>query len=108
ERPQRLRRVEGAGLALEALVRPAPEQRQEQVVHRPEVVVDELGLEAGPGRNAAGRDGGVALLQHEPLGSVEEHAPRLRGLGADSSGCRAHRVPQMYMPPLTPMIWPVM
>ena len=75
-----------ARTAREVLLGPAPEHLEEQVVHRAEVVVDQLRLEAGLGRDPPRRDGGVALFEHQLLGRVEQLGPGLRVLGADPAG----------------------
>ena len=52
--PERAQRPVGGDRALEAgevLLGPAPEDLEEEVVHRAEVVVDELRLQAGLGRD---------------------------------------------------------
>ena len=83
ERPERLRRGEGASLALEVPLGSPLQQGEEQVVHRAEVVVDELRLEVGPGGDPSRRHRRVALLQHEVLGGVEQGTAGRRVLRAD-------------------------
>ena len=75
-----------AGEVLEALVGPAAEHLDEEVVHRLEVVVDELGLEPGLRADPPRRDRGVAVLEQQPLGGVEEPGPGLRVGGAEATG----------------------
>src|ERR1700677_173806 len=79
ERPERLIRADGLHLTFETLFGPTAEGSQDQVVHGTEVVVDELGLQTGSLGYAPGAHRRVPLLQHEPLGGVEE---RGAGLGA--------------------------
>ena len=70
----------------EALLGPAPEDLEKEVVHRAEVVVDELRLEAGLGRDPPRRDGGVALFEQQLLGRVEQPGTGVGVLGADAPG----------------------
>ena len=110
------------GMALQSQLGPAPVERQEEVVHGAEVVVHQLGFQAGGGGDPPRGHGGVALFEHESLGGVEEGGPGLRTSprrGADrrhrwfGPGGRRWRVPfrlrraQMYIPPLTPITCPV-
>ena len=105
DRPEWLLRLEGAGLTLQPLLRPAAVQGQEEIVHGAEVVVNELGLQTGRSGDAPGGDGGIALVEHELFGRIEEDCAGLRSLGADPA---VRGRGQMYIPPFTPMIWPVM
>ena len=70
----------------QVLLGPAPEDLEEEVVHRAEVVVDELRLEAGLGRDPPRGDRGVALLEQQLLGGVEQLGAGLGVLGADAAG----------------------
>lgn len=80
-----------ARLALEIAICAAPEQGQEQIVHRAEVVVDELRLEAGSGRHASRRDSGVTVFEHHQLRCIEEGGTRRRVVRTDPAG-RGHRL----------------
>ena len=78
-----------SAMALDArhvLLGPPSEDLQEQVVHRAEVAVDELRLEAGPCRHPPGGDGGVALLEEQELGGVEQLGASLGVHGTDATG----------------------
>ena len=65
----------------------ALEHPDEQLLHRPEVVVDEAVIRAGLVGHAPRRDPGRAHLDQEPLGGIEE---RLLGLVAWASLCLRH------------------
>ena len=124
ERPQWLIGGQGTGLTFERLLGAATEERQEQIVHRAEVVVDELGLQSGLRRDATGGHRRVALFEHDLLRGVDQGCSGLGRLGADATprghpGILASAVdggrrrgqrgrPQMYIPPLTPITCPVM
>ncbi len=56
---------------------------------RAEVVVDELGLEARLGPDAAGGDGGVALLEQQLLGGIQQLGASLGVHGTDARGGEA-------------------
>jgi hypothetical protein len=58
---------EGGLEPLEPFLGPAPEHLDVQVVHGAEVVVDELGADAGLLDDAPGGHRGVALGEQEPL-----------------------------------------
>ena len=87
ELPERAQRSVGrdraARTARDVLLGPAAEHLEEEVVHRAEVVVDELRLEAGLGRDPPRRDRGVALLEQQLLGRVEQLGAGAGVLGAD-------------------------
>src|SRR3546814_7758201 len=72
QRAQRLLGCEITGLALEVQRGTPPEEGEVQVVHRAEVVVDQLRLQPRRGRHQPRGDAGVALLEHELLGRIEE------------------------------------
>src|SRR3546814_20304374 len=76
-------RSESTGLALEVQRGTPPEEGEVQVVHRAEVVVDQLRLQARRGRHPPRGDAGVALLEHELLGRIEEGRACLGVLRAD-------------------------
>ena len=102
--PKRLCRGQRLSLTFEAMGGAAPEEGQKEIVHGPEVVIDELGFQSRFGRDTSGCDCGVALLEHELLGCLEQGATGLRGLRADAT-LRARGAAgrgQMYIPPLTP------
>jgi hypothetical protein len=89
EPPQRAQRAVGRDLALEAdeaLVGSAAEDLEEEVVHRAEVVVHQLRLQARLGTDPPGGDGGVAVLEQQLLGGVDEQGARLGVGGADAAG----------------------
>ena len=89
ELPQRMQRAVGRDRPFDAghvLLGPTSEHLEEQVVHRAEVVVHELRLETGPGRDPPRGDGRVALVQQQPLGRVEQLGTRLGVLGSDAAG----------------------
>ena len=87
---QRTRSDPSAAIARSAprhvLVGPAPEHLQEEVVHGAEVVVDQLRLESRLGRHPPRGDGGVALVQQQQFGRVEQLGARLGVRGADAAG----------------------
>ena len=72
---QGLRRRERVREPGDVALAPAAHDGDEQVVERPEVVVE---LEARVGLDAARRHGGVAVAQHDALGRIED-APALLG-----------------------------
>ena len=124
ERPQWLIGGQGTVLTFERLLGAATEERQEQIVHRAEVVMDELGLQSGPRRDPTGGHRRVALFEHDLLRRLDQRCSGLGRLGADATprghpGILAAAVdarrrrrqrggPQMYIPPLTPITCPVM
>ncbi len=85
ERTQRLVGREGRCLAGESLLGPTPEHREVQLVHRREVVVDELRLEAGLGGDPPRRDRRVPLRQQQALGRVEQDGTVLRLWAGDTA-----------------------
>ncbi len=87
ERPERLPRLQRAVLVREGLFGAAPERREEQVVHRAEVVVHECGTHAGDRRDSPRAHRRVARLEHELLGGVEQRGAGLGRLGAQATGC---------------------
>jgi hypothetical protein len=56
----------------EVLVSATAEHLEEELVHRPEVVVDKLRLEAGPRTDSPGGDRRVPVLQKQLLSGIEE------------------------------------
>ena len=89
EVPERAQRAVGGHRSFDARhvrLGTAPEDLEEEVVHGAEVVVHELRLEAGLGRDPSRRDGGVALLEEQQLGCVEQLGAALGVLGADAAG----------------------
>ena len=72
EGAQRLVGLEGRRLPGEPLLGAAPEDRQVQVVHRREVVMHELRLEAGFGGDPPRRHRGVPLRQQQTLCRIEQ------------------------------------
>src|SRR5262249_57046153 len=76
QRVQRLRSGERAGLTFEVLFSASSEQRKKEVVHRAEVVVNELRLEDGLLSALARGDGGVTLLEHQLERRVGQRGPR--------------------------------
>ena len=86
KRPERLRRGKHFLLSRQASSGSPPEQLNEQIVHRLEVVVDGVGkprLAGDPSRT----DSRVALLEHERLGGIEERRSRRRIVMWSSSAC---------------------
>src|SRR6516165_6063890 len=81
ERPKRLRVVEYLSQPFEAALRPPPEQLDEQLVHRAEVVVDEAVVHAGLGRYPSARYSGIPLFDQETLCRVEQRGPGYRVVG---------------------------
>ena len=78
EPPQRPQRVVGGDGSLEVgevLLRPAPEDLQEQVVHGAEVVVHELRLEARARPHPSRGHGCIALVEQELLGGIRAAGP---------------------------------
>ena len=88
EGAQRLVGREGRRLPGEPLLGAAPEHRQVQVVHRREVVVDELRLEAGLGGDPPGRDRRIPLGQQQALCRIEQDGTVLRLRAGDTAGIR--------------------
>jgi hypothetical protein len=60
----------------EALLGPAAKQREEQVVHGVEVVMDQGTVQAGLGRHAARGHGGIPLIRHDDGRRLEKLAAR--------------------------------
>ena len=90
--------------ARHVLLGPAPEHLEEEVVHRAEVVVDELRLEAGLGRHPPGGDRGVALLEQQELGGVEQLGAGLRVHGTDAAGRGGGRHADYLATPASPVL----
>ena len=91
QRPQRLRRLQHHRLHLEPLFGAASKRRQEQVVHRAEVVVHQLRLERRPFRDPTRSHCGITLFEHQLFGGVEQHRAVLRVRCPDPAG-RSHAV----------------
>ncbi len=87
--PQRLRQLQHLRMHLEPFFRPATEDFQKQLFHGPEVVVHQLRLQPGPVREAARRHRGIALLEHQLLGGIEQQDAVFRVRRPDSAG-RCH------------------
>jgi hypothetical protein len=75
---QRFRRRQRGLQAFDVAFGAPPEHLDEQVVDRPEVVVQ---LQPGLGLDPPGRHGCVPVTEHDPLGGVEKGA-LLRGSGS--------------------------
>jgi hypothetical protein len=87
-RPHRVRRLpQQPGLPLQLLVGAAAQRGQEQVVQRLEVVEHQRGSHLGGAGHLAHADLRVPLLDHQPLGDVEQVQSRLGVLGAHPARC---------------------
>ena len=82
----------------EPLLGAAPEHGEVQVVHGREVVVDELGLEAGLGGDPPGRDRRISLGEQQALRRIEQDGTILRLRAGDTAGIR-HLVSIVARPP---------
>src|SRR5947209_4547499 len=82
-------------------------QGEQQVVHRAEVVVDELRLEPGFRRDPARRHGGVARLEHQLQGRLDQRRPGARVLGPEPSR-RPLPLRHVHAPALTLLLATIM
>ena len=73
--------VERGLQAFDVALGPPSEHFDEQIVERPEVVVQ---LDAGFGLDPSGGHGRVPVAEHDPLGGVEESSALLGGGGSRS------------------------
>ena len=71
QRPKRAVHFHRAGEAFDARFRAAAVGLEEEVVHAAEVVVHQLRLDTGLGRDASRCHCRVAFPEHQPLGRVE-------------------------------------
>ena len=82
-------RRNGALEAFEVLLGIATQDLDEQVVHRPEVVMHELGLQPRLGCDPPRSDSRVPLLEQELLRRIDQLGACFRVLRTDSPGCHA-------------------
>jgi hypothetical protein len=87
---QRLRLLEGAGVALEVPFGPPPEGLDEEIVEGREVVVDERSGHARLARHPARAHRRVPLGAHQLLGHVQQDGARLRALGPGATRRGGH------------------
>ena len=73
---QRLWRIQRLGMPHDVLRRIPTPKSDKQVFHCPEVVMHELRLQAGPFRQFARCDSGVAIFSHHFLGHVQDECSR--------------------------------
>ena len=99
EVPQRAVLGDGPFEAGDVLLGPTAEGLDEEVVHGAEVVVHQLRLQAGSGREPPGRDRRVPLFGHQQLGGIEQLGPCLRIPGTDATRRRCRRHAATLPPP---------
>ena len=91
QRPQWLPRLQYLRLRLKPFFSATTKCGQEQLVHRAEVVVDELRLERRLLRYSTRSDCGITFFEHQLLGGVEQHAAIL-GVRCSDPARRSHAV----------------